>query len=125
MAKKVCPVCKIVFKTKHIRKSINGTYRCPNIKDKCNAILPTEWFEKTQGKRIKDKAMSNEPFIRITWEEAVLELTKALNQKYNVDGNLTFKKDCNPEPAGNMYEFPDFVDIHLEKKELNNEKVYR
>lgn len=58
--------------------------------------------------------MGNEPFIRISWEEAFNELTKALNQKYDVDGALTFKKDYGTEGIGNMYDYPDFVDIHFD-----------
>jgi len=48
MSKKVCPICNICFKLKHIHKSSDGTYRCPNYRGHCNATLPAEWFEKTQ-----------------------------------------------------------------------------
>jgi len=65
--------------------------------------------------------MSNEPFIRITWEEAVLELTKALIKKYNVDGQLTFKKDNSNESIGDVYDFPDFVDIRFKSKSRRKE----
>jgi len=43
MPKKICPECKIVFKTKYIRKTTSGEYTCPN--EKCKKPLPKEWFE--------------------------------------------------------------------------------
>jgi hypothetical protein len=60
--------------------------------------------------------MSDMPFIRISWEEACAELTKSLNARYNVSGGLTFKKNYHSEGIGNLYEFPDFVDIYIGKK---------
>lgn len=55
-----------------------------------------------------------QPFIRISWEEALQELQAALHKKYSASGSLVLMKDYGSyEGVKSFYDEPDFVDIFL------------
>ena len=62
------------------------------------------------------KKETHKDFIRISWDDAFMLMTSALQAKYNACGKVVLKKDHGYDGVGDFYDVPTFVDIELREE---------